>query len=195
MAHMRWGRAGLVLMLWVAAACGRGGAAAPEHRDGAPGPAAATQPGGARPPEQPPSAPRFEIEGRFRPVQFDLAAARDPRDLGLTEMPGTERVVDGVKVREIRYTSSTWDATGRTHPIRIQGFVAIPPGAYPAHTKPAVILAHGLGAHATPQEAVEVCRNIDVVALAISAPGLGASEGVGLTPEDSRPNIRMSSGR
>jgi dienelactone hydrolase len=174
-------RAGLVLVLGAAAACGRGGAASPARGDAAPGPPASA-PAASRP-----EPPRFLVEGRFRPAQFDLAAARDTRDLGLTEMPGTERIVDGVKLREIRYTSSSWDATGRTRSIRIQGFVAIPPGAYPAHTKPAVILAHGLGAHATPQEAVEVCRNIDVVTLAISAPGLGASEGQGVTPEDSRP--------
>jgi dienelactone hydrolase len=226
---MAVGRAGVAVLLVVAAACGRGGAASPARADtapastaaggstgapagaaaggstgatgrtaaggsaGAPGGTATSGSGGGTgivgvaPRAAPPTLPRFEIEGRFRPVQFDLAAARATNDLGLTEMPGTERTVDGVRVREIRYTSLTWDATGRKHPIRLQGFVAIPPGAYPPHTKPAVILAHGLGWHGTPEEAIEVCRNIDVVALSISAPGLGASEGKGLTPEDSRP--------
>jgi cephalosporin-C deacetylase-like acetyl esterase len=133
------------------------------------------------------SLPLTDVEGAYRPARFDLAAARDPRDLGLEERPGTARVVDGVAVREIRYVSAMWDAAGRVRPIRIQGYLAIPPGAYPEHTKPAVIIAHGLGWHGDPQEAVEVCRNLDVVALAISAPGLGGSEGRGVTPEEPRP--------
>ncbi|HEY3354547.1 MAG TPA: acetylxylan esterase [Polyangia bacterium] len=144
---------------------------------------AATPARDAAPAPEPPPA----VEGPYRPARFDLTAARDARDIGLTEMPGTPRVVDGVAVREIRFTSSAWDARGRARPIRIQAYLAIPPGAYAPHTKPAVILAHGLGWHGTAQEAVEVCRNIDVVALSISAPGLGGSEGVGVTPDEPRP--------
>jgi len=124
---------------------------------------------------------------RFRPATFDLAAARDARDLEVVEVAASRRVTDGVTVREVRFTSRAWDARGRSRPIRIQAFLAVPPGVYPPHGKPVVITAAGLGAHATPEAAGEICRNLDVVALAISAPGQGASEGEGVTPEDARP--------
>jgi dienelactone hydrolase len=124
---------------------------------------------------------------RFRPATFDLAAARDARDLDLAEVAASRRVTDGVTVREVRFTSRAWDARGRSRPIRIQGFLAVPPGVYPPRSKPVVITAPGLGAYATPEAAGEICRNLDVVALAVSAPGAGASEGEGVTPEDAGP--------
>jgi dienelactone hydrolase len=135
---------------------------------------------------------------RFQPAVFDLDAARDPRDLEAAEVAASRHVTDGVTVREVRFTSRAWDAHGRSRPIRIQGFLAVPPGVYPPHTKPVVITAPGLGAHATPEAAGEICRNLDVVALAISAPGAGASEGEGVTPADARalfatvPDVRGS---
>jgi cephalosporin-C deacetylase-like acetyl esterase len=132
------------------------------------------------------SAPRPVGDG-FRRASFDLAAARNAHDIMLLDVPGSARVIDGVAVREIRFRSFVWDSTGRTRPIRIQGFLAIPPGRYPKHSKPAVILAHGLGWHGTAEEAVETCRNLDAVGLSISAPGLGGSEGDGVTPDKPRP--------
>jgi dienelactone hydrolase len=183
---MAAGRAALMLLLGLVAGCHRGGGAEqPRAEAGARrGDVAAAAPA---PAATAATRPNFDVEGRFRPVRFDLAAARDARDLAFADVPGTARVVDGVAVREIRYVSSEWDATGRRRPIRIQGYLAVPPGAYADHSRPAVILAHGLGWHGTAQEAVEVCRNIDVVALSISAPGLGGSEGAAARPDDTRP--------
>jgi dienelactone hydrolase len=124
---------------------------------------------------------------RFQPATFDLAAARDARDLDVAEVPASAHVTDGVTVREVRFTSRAWDARGRARSIRIQAFLAVPPGSYPPHSKPIVITAPGLGAHATPEAAGEICRNLDVVALAVSPPGEGGSEGAGVTAEDARP--------
>jgi dienelactone hydrolase len=123
---------------------------------------------------------------RFHPARFDLEAARDPRDLEAVVIGGGS-VAQGITVREVRFASRAWDRWGRSRPIRLQAFLAVPPGAYPRHSKPIVITAHGLGGHATAEAASEICRNLDVVALAISAPGLGASEGEGVTAEDARP--------
>jgi dipeptidyl aminopeptidase/acylaminoacyl peptidase len=123
----------------------------------------------------------------FRPADCDLAAARDPGDLAVAEVPGGARTIDGVTVREIRFTSAEWDARGARHPTRLQAFLALPPGVRRPGTTPAVVTAHGLGAHATAEGAAEITRNLDVVALAVSAPGLGGSEGHGITPADSRP--------
>ncbi|HEY3352755.1 MAG TPA: hypothetical protein VGQ83_05875 [Polyangia bacterium] len=123
----------------------------------------------------------------FHPASFDLDAARDPRDLDVAEAATGRRVIEGVTVREVRFTSRTWDPQGRSRPLRLQGFIAVPPGDYPPHTKPIVITVPGLGGFATPDLAAQICRNLDVVAVAISAPGAGASEGEGVTAEDTRP--------
>ena len=123
---------------------------------------------------------------RFQPAVFDLAAVRDVRDLA-AEVVVRAHPVAGVTVREVQFTSRAWDRHGRSRPVRIQGFLAVPPGTYPAHSKPVVITVPGLGDQATPEAAAEICRNVDVVALSISPPGQGASEGEGVTTEDSRP--------
>jgi dienelactone hydrolase len=123
---------------------------------------------------------------RFQPAVFDLAAARDVRDLA-AEVVVSAHLLAGVTLREVQFTSRAWDHHGRSRPVRIQGFLAVPPGTYPPHSKPVVITVPGLGAQATPEAAAEICRNLDVVALSISAPGQGASEGEGVTAEDARP--------
>lgn len=123
--------------------------------------------------------------GRLRPASFDLAAARDARDLEVAV--AGELHAHGVAVRELRFASRVWDRLGRSRAVRLQAFLAVPPGAYRRQSKPIVITAHGLGAQATPEAAAEICRNLDVVALAISAPGMGGSEGEGVSAEDARP--------
>jgi dienelactone hydrolase len=121
----------------------------------------------------------------YHPASFDLTAARRVADLAVLEVPNSERIRDGVTLREISFISTTWDG-GTPRPIRIQAFIATPPGE--AKTpKPGVIFAHGLGSMADPQTAIEISRNIDVVALVLSGPGLGKSEGTPVTPENSRP--------
>lgn len=122
----------------------------------------------------------------YRPAAFDLSAARNHTDLAATEIPESRRVRDGVAIREVRFTSAEWK-DGRAHPIRIQAFLAMPPGNFAPQRKPAVIFAHGLGGQGDPVTAVEICRNLDVVALALSGPGLGGSEGIGVTPENAQP--------
>ncbi len=126
-----------------------------------------------------------EEEVRFQPASFEVAAARDPRDLRAVVVERS--VVQGIAVREVRFSSRAWDRWGRWRSIRLQGYLALPPGASPRQRRPIVITAHGLGGHATPQAATEICRNLDVVALALSAPGQGASGGEGVSGEDARP--------
>lgn len=119
---------------------------------------------------------------RGRGAEFDLQAARRTSDLDAVDVPGSARVVDGVKLREVRFSSRQWAAEPSV--IRIQAFVAVPPGSFPLHSKPAVVFAHGLGAKADVQTAIDICRNLDVVAMSLSGPGLGGSEGRALLPTD-----------
>jgi dienelactone hydrolase len=121
------------------------------------------------------------------PASFDGAAARDAATLAALEVAGSARHKDGVTVTEVRFTSTAWNSDDRAQSIRIAGYLAVPDGATAANKKPGVLLLHGLGWHADPDEAREVARNVDVVALAMSAPGLGHSEGVGVTEEQPEP--------
>ncbi len=133
----------------------------------------------------------------YRPASFDLVAARRAGDLAADEVIASRKVIEGVHFFEVRFTSAAWDK-GAAHPIRIQAYVAVPPGDYAAHSKPAVVYAHGLGGQADANTVVQLCRNLDVVALSLSGPGLGASEGLAVTPEDPRalfaasPDVRQS---
>lgn len=117
----------------------------------------------------------------LRPASFDLRRARLAADLDAAEIHGATRVENGVTVHEIRFNSLAWDGDA-AQPIRIQAFVAIPLGKYPPHSKPGIVFAHGLGDQGNPQAAADLSRNLDVVALALSGPGLGGSEGRALTP-------------
>ncbi len=118
-------------------------------------------------------------------ARFELASARAQNDLFAIELKANARVIDGIPLHEVSFNSLGWD-DGRARPIRIQAVVAVPPGTYPPHSKPALVFAHGLGDKADPQAAADLCRNLDVVTLALSGPGLGGSEGRPLTPQDSR---------
>src|SRR5690348_8177867 len=69
----------------------------------------------------------------YRPAKFDVAAARQPGDLAATEVAGSVRVHAGVTLHEVRFSSISWEG-GSAHPIRIQAFIAIPPGSYPGHS-------------------------------------------------------------
>ena len=120
----------------------------------------------------------------YRPASFDLTAARRTADLAPLEVADSMKVRDGVTIREVSFMSTTWDG-GAPRPIRIQAFIATPP-VESATRKPGVIFAHGLGGMADPQTAIEISRNIDVVALVLSGPGLGKSEGTPVTPTNSR---------
>lgn len=115
-------------------------------------------------------------------ARFDLPLARRASDLDAQDVPGSQSIVDGVSVREVRFTSYRWD--GEPAAIRIQAYVAVPPGSYPANSKPAVIYAHGLGGQADRSTVIELCRNLDVVAISLSGPGLGSSQGSALTPTE-----------
>lgn len=127
----------------------------------------------------------------YHPASFDLIEARRASDLAAVEVPGSQRVKDGVTIREVGFTSTAWDF-GTPRAIRIQAFIATPPGD-PQVRRPGVIFAHGLGGKADPQTAIEISRNIDVVALVLSGPGLGGSEGTAVTSED--PNALFSDGK
>jgi dienelactone hydrolase len=119
---------------------------------------------------------------RFSPATFDLSAARAP-DTGVTF--GARRDAGhNIMLEELTFTSTQWNAEGAARPIRIRAVLARPqiPGR-----RPLVVVAHGLGAKAEPDVAMEVARNLDVVALALSAPGLGGSEGQPVTFDDPRP--------
>jgi dienelactone hydrolase len=119
---------------------------------------------------------------RSAPAQFDLQAARRP-DLGAAFGPRRD-AGHGISLEEVSFLSTQWTADGQARTIRLRGALARPvaPGR-----RPAVIVVHGLGAKAEPDVVVEIARNLDVVALAFSAPGLGGSEGQAVTFEDPRP--------
>jgi dienelactone hydrolase len=127
----------------------------------------------------------------FQPATFDLRAARRTDDLEVTDLPGSLRVTPQARVREVRFSSSMW-AEGARRTIRIQAFVATPTArdASVPRNLPAVVIAHGLGAKADADDTVEIARNLGVVAISISAPGNGASEGDGPTADDARSIFR-----
>lgn len=120
---------------------------------------------------------------RYRPASFDLAAARRQSDLATTEAPSSRRTPDGMSLREVSFQSTFWDVKG-PHPIRIRALVATPPGSAPPHTRPGVIFAHGLGGQADASTALEIARNTGAVALSLSGPGMGGSEGRPVLPQD-----------
>lgn len=137
---------------------------------------------------------------RYRPASFDLTAARRQGDLAATEGPSSQRAPDGMSLREVSFQSTFWDASG-PHPIRIRALVATPPGSAPPHTRPGVIFAHGLGGQADAGTAIDIARNTGAVALSLSGPGLGGSEGRPVLPQDAsalfplpapKPDIRTS---
>jgi dienelactone hydrolase len=129
----------------------------------------------------------------FRAAAFDLKAARRTDDLEATDVAGSARVTGTARVREIRFLSNSWDESGAVKAIRIQAFVAIPSDPGPVHSLPAVISAHGLGSRADAGDAAELAQNLNVVALSISAPGSGDSEGEAPTPQDPGPIFRGAS--
>src|SRR5262249_23566032 len=90
----------------------------------------------------------------------------------------------GVSLEDVSFVSTQWKPDGQSRPIRIRAVLARPvkPGR-----RPAVIVVHGLGSKAEPDVAVEIARNLDAVALALSAPGLGGSEGEAVTFGEPRP--------
>jgi dienelactone hydrolase len=119
---------------------------------------------------------------RFAPAAFDLAAARAP-DLDARFAP-RQQASPTVTLEEISFLSTQWQPDGSARPVRLHGALARP--VHPGK-RPAVLVAHGLGAQADASTAVDVARNLDVVALAISAPGVGGSEGQPVTFQDPRP--------
>jgi dienelactone hydrolase len=127
------------------------------------------------------------------PVVFDTTAARRG-ELSAASVP-TASPYDDTGAEQISFLSTEWQPDGSARSIRISGYLARP--ARPGR-KPAVIIAHGLGAQADLRTAADVARNLDVVALAISGPGLGASQGTAVTFDDPRrlfstvPDVRGS---
>ncbi len=130
----------------------------------------------------------------MRPATFDLKAARRTDDLQVEVRSTQIESAPSVRVKEIRFSSTSWDENGVAKPIRIQAFVAIPVSAEsknPSQTKlPGLVSAHGLGSQADPRDIAELARNLNVVALSLSAPGSGESEGEAPTPQDPRPIFR-----
>lgn len=126
----------------------------------------------------------------FRAAQFDLKAARRADDLEVRDQSFSTSDNPAVRVREIRYASSSWDENGVKKTIHIQAFVAIPTALPSGQRLPAVVSAHGLGSRADARDIAELARNLNVVALSLSAPGSGDSEGEAPSPQDPRPIFR-----
>ena len=126
----------------------------------------------------------------FKAATFDLKAARKADNLAVREVPHSTSEAAGVRIREIRFASQRWDEQGVPSTIHIQAFVAVPSTAQDSHPLPAVISAHGLGSKADPRDVAELARNLHVVALSLSAPGSGDSEGEAPSPQDPRPIFR-----
>jgi dienelactone hydrolase len=124
----------------------------------------------------------------FAPARFDAAAIRDPQTLRAEASEA--RVQNNVRLSDLRFSSLAWDDRGQPHEIRIHAILALP--IRPSGARPAIVSAHGLGAHAEASTAIEIARGLDAVALVIDAPGCGASEGEGPTAEDPRPIFRAA---
>src|SRR5262249_49448494 len=133
------------------------------------------------------AAPAIAATGAtFAPAQFDLRAIREPSTLRAEE--SAPRAQSGVRLADVKFSSLAWDEHGVVQKIRIHALLAVPEPM--TGVRPAVVSAHGLGARAEPEEAIEIARGLDVVALAIDAPGCGSSEGDGPTAEDPGPIFR-----
>jgi cephalosporin-C deacetylase-like acetyl esterase len=122
----------------------------------------------------------------FAPAAFDQRAIRDAATLRAEE--GPSRLKGGVSLRDVHFSSLAWNEQGTPQEIRIHAILGVPEHARGAH--PAVLSAHGLGAHAEASDAIEIARGLDAVALVIDAPGCGSSQGDGPTAEDPRPIFR-----
>jgi len=115
---------------------------------------------------------------------FDMPFLTDPSTLDV-EVVGTSTVWEGltpITVEELRYTSYAYtDCT--LEPVRLEAYLAIPPGASASSPVPGLAVAHGLGGYATAGAASTPAAQLGVVAIAWSGPGQGASEGVGSTSD------------
>src|SRR5262249_34054458 len=125
-----------------------------------------------------------------QPARFDLEAARRSSDLGAITEAVDAATAAPVRAHRVELRSTEWDETGAARPIRIRGYLVVPLSASVGERKPAVIHAHGLGCRVELSVAVEIARNLDVVALTVSAPGLGDSEGRAVTFDDARSLFR-----
>jgi len=115
---------------------------------------------------------------------FDMASLTDPATLDL-DVVDTHTVWEGltpVTVDEVRYTSFESDGC-EILPVRIEAYVAYPPGANPGSPRPGIVVAHGLGGYADAGSAAGPAADLDVIALAYSGPGQGQSEGWGSEPD------------
>ena len=132
------------------------------------------------------SAGAARADGR---AHFDLDVARDASDSRPASRPLPRPESEAVIAHEVTFGSLEW-ASGLPRTIRLHGFLVEPVDNAETRLiarRPAVIIAHGLGGRADIDTAVSVARGLNVVALAISAPGLGKSQGRAVTFDDARP--------
>ena len=111
---------------------------------------------------------------------WDVVLLTDPSTLDV-DVIDTETVWEGltaVEVQEIRFTSYQSDDCERSG-IRLEAYVAYPPGATSLDPAPGVALAHGLGGWAEASTASGPAAAWGVVTIAWSGPGQGQSEGWG----------------
>jgi hypothetical protein len=123
----------------------------------------------------------------FGPAVFDLTAAARPDELHVEEVAGSARIDRGVKVRELRYSSTAWSDQGNARPARIQAFVAVPAEGEGGQRRAELVAPHGLAGRADVEDAVALTRALRVVTLVLSAPGSVGSEGDGPIAQEPRP--------
>ncbi len=115
---------------------------------------------------------------------YDMALLTDPSTLVL-DVVSSQIVWEGltpVTVDEVRFTS--YESEGcELLPVRIEAYIAYPPGANPGSPGPGVVVAHGLGGYADAGTAAGPAADLDLVTLAYSGPGQGQSEGWGSEPD------------
>jgi dienelactone hydrolase len=121
-------------------------------------------------------------------VLFDLSAIRDPATAQCT-LSNPRTLLQGavlVDLWDLSFVS--WESLdGTLRPILIRAFAARPAGVSGA--LPGVVLAHGLGGFAEPEDAAGLAALLGVAAVAYSGPGSGdaadnTSEGLGPTDGD-----------
>jgi dienelactone hydrolase len=117
------------------------------------------------------------------PASFEVDVARDPRDLQVAVRPLPRPAREQVVAEQVTFASLEW-ASGLPRTIRLHGYLVRPVEQRPGERRPGVIVAHGLGGEADVDTAVSIAQGVDAVALVISAPGLGKSQGRAITFDD-----------
>ncbi len=123
----------------------------------------------------------------------DATALRDPSTLNVQIVRQWSTTINLRTVQMTEFFYNSWEVrNGVVRTVPVHTFLAVPSGG---GTRPAVILAHGLGGTADADATARFAVKHDVIALSYTAPGNGLSGGERFTLEllfDTYPDARGS---